>query len=150
MASFHRCLNGRALIVSDEENICQAIDGYGIVPCVTLITAWAIDAVNLRARELLVKNLLAKGCRYFVCTGTYGEKLHDFIDDIVVYKEDQTIVTTWHDDETPEDIVYFFVNLTDIWEEKRGGLVAVLDESIFGDQLIKEALMKELAAAPSA
>jgi diadenosine tetraphosphatase ApaH/serine/threonine PP2A family protein phosphatase len=144
MSSPHTCGNGRSLVIVCGDNIIQDIDTAGIIPCVVLVTAWTIEAASLSAWELLIKRLIEKGCRYFVCSGLYAEELHDLIDEIIVYEERREIdvVTTFHEDETPEEVVNFFVNTTDVWEKKHGGLVAILDVTSPEDRLIKEFLMQ--------
>jgi hypothetical protein len=62
--------------------------------------------------------LLAQGCRYAVCAGYDCEKWHDAIDSAYLKRNDgepkdtNFVMTTWHDNENLENIVYFFLNNT--------------------------------------
>lgn len=73
-------------------------------------------------------SLLDRGGAYFVCGGTAGERIHNYVDDLILFDEidekwkyplqpgkhpfpaDGCILTTWHDDESVEDIVWFALN----------------------------------------
>ena len=60
--------------------------------------------VNQKAVELL-----EAGCRYFVCFGPGSEAVHDRIDDVIVNcGYDVGVLTTFHDDESIDDVVNFF------------------------------------------
>ena len=70
-----------------------------------------------QASELL-ESLLDAGCRYFVCGGEDCEWWHDMADEHFVAKylngtdaeRDQNhVMTTWHANESPEDVAFFFV-----------------------------------------
>ncbi len=73
-------------------------------------------------------SLLERGGVYFVCGGTAGGKIHDCVDELIVIdevdktmkyplqpgkpsvQEDDIVMTTWHDDESVEDIVWSALN----------------------------------------
>lgn len=56
-----------------------------------------------------VAELLEMGCRYYVCFGPGSELVHDQVDDVVLDKLlDESVVTTFHDDETMTDVANFF------------------------------------------
>ena len=73
-------------------------------------------------------SLLERGGAYFVCGGIAGEKVHDCVDDLILFDEidaiwkyplqfgkhpfpsEGCILTTWHDDESVEDVVWFALN----------------------------------------
>lgn len=66
----------------------------------------------------LLKSLLDSGCRYFVCGGEDCEWWHDMTDELFVTKylnataaerERAHVMTTWHANESPEDVAFFFV-----------------------------------------
>ena len=65
----------------------------------------------------LVANwLVNSGCRYAVCAGLKCEEWHDTIDTADTIRDLNTqnlIMTTWHKNETVEDVVWFWLNLTD-------------------------------------
>lgn len=61
----------------------------------------------------IATQLLEMGCRYFVCAGICSEAVHDRIDDIVIEhgydRQDDVTMTTFHQDETKEDALEFFI-----------------------------------------
>ena len=67
----------------------------------------------------VVERLLATGCRYIVAAGTECERWHDsadiqFLAQFPTEQEQNAnfVMTSWHTDESPEDVVFFFVNNT--------------------------------------
>ncbi|MBM3494779.1 MAG: hypothetical protein FJX72_10765 [Armatimonadetes bacterium] len=69
-------------------------------------------------RSEVAKRLLQAGCRYAVCGGQNCEAWHDAVDEefvrLHVDDPDQTadavhVMTTWHANETPDDVAFFFV-----------------------------------------
>jgi hypothetical protein len=92
--------------------------------------------------EPMVRSLLDNGCEYFVCFGRTSEALHDQIDELVVAHAatgDRTVVTTWHDAETPTDVAAFFF---DIAAPRQGSLlVAALEprDADFASALVRQA-----------
>ncbi len=65
---------------------------------------WRNDSfLNLR-----VGALLAAGCRYFVCFGSRSEEIHDRIDDVIVEHDYGGVTTTFHGDESAQDVADFF------------------------------------------
>ncbi len=66
--------------------------------------------------ESIAKWLVASGCRYVVCTGLKCLDWHDIIDMVDIMHNPNTqnlIMTTWHENETVEDVVWHWLNLTD-------------------------------------
>ncbi len=73
-------------------------------------------------------SLLDRGGAYFICGGTAGERIHNYVDDLILFDEidekwkyplqpgkhpfhaDDCLLTTWHDDESVEEIVWFALN----------------------------------------
>jgi hypothetical protein len=65
-----------------------------------------VDGSFLRRKTI---ELLNAGCRYCVCFGRNSEAVHDQIDDVIVNRNSEmNVLTTFHDDETAEDVVNFF------------------------------------------
>ncbi|MGZ8316268.1 MAG: DUF7684 family protein [Telluria sp.] len=90
----------------------------------------------------LVEQLLERGCTYFVCAGTYSEELHDRLDDIISStKQKSEICTTFHNDDSLDDVVNFFVFTSDLSDLEHGGIVAMLKMSVREDRLIKDLLL---------
>jgi len=73
----------------------------------------ACDASNYTVEEVseLVDPLIDAGCVYFCCWGPDCERVHDIIDESDPYT-DSVVMTTWHDKDTLEDALWFFLNVT--------------------------------------
>jgi hypothetical protein len=84
---------------------------------VALIYA-ADENISDEERDALSGQIVASGCRYAVCAGHRGSSWDESIDmaDIlrsgVEVRDENLVMTTWHDDESLEDIVFFFLNNT--------------------------------------
>lgn len=60
--------------------------------------------------------LISSGCRYVVCAGSKCSEWHDIVDTVDIIRDPDTqnlVMTTWHENETVEDVVWFWLNLTD-------------------------------------
>jgi hypothetical protein len=69
-------------------------------------------------RAIVAKGLLQAGCRYAVCGGKNCEAWHDAVDlefvrqhlnDSAEVVEAEHVMTTWHANESPDDVAFFFV-----------------------------------------
>ena len=69
-------------------------------------------------RAVVVTGLLQAGCRYAVCGGQNCEAWHDAVDaefvrqhlsDLDDCLESVHVMTSWHADENPDDVAFFFV-----------------------------------------
>jgi hypothetical protein len=92
----------------------------------------------------LADRIVGAGCRWAVCTGHDCSSWDDAIDwaCIAVCKEGETtdetfVMTTWHENEAPDDVVFFFLNNTnfDAHDFKRYLLLFV-----GADSLVEEAV----------
>ena len=106
------------------------------IPIVVLLIAGSKEAVKSEGLSELIKMLLAKGAKTFVCIGDYSESLHDEIDEIIYEYDDERnngetlkIITTYHDDESVDDAVNYFVHGTEFPEVKFGGLLALVADA---------------------
>jgi len=78
----------------------------------------AAQNIAREEQEALSDQIVASGCRYAVCAGHNCESWHDSIDLADVkrnggeVRDNNIVMTTWHDDESLEDIVFFFLNNT--------------------------------------
>lgn len=68
--------------------------------------------------SLVADSLISSGCLYVVCTGKDCETWHDTIDEISVMKnveegETKLIMTSWHENDSIEEVIWFWLNLTD-------------------------------------
>jgi hypothetical protein len=102
-------------------------------PVVALLTAYGDPVVH----EPVVRSLLAAGCTHFVCSGPASEALHDRIDDLLVERDDDGFLTTWHDDESAADVAAVFF---DAGEEAGTLLVAVIEarDAELATQLVEQ------------
>lgn len=139
-----KCSNGRSLLVIDIKSVAKELE-LSWIPFIVLLTAWNIEAAKAGGLSELIKLLLAKGTKTFVCIGEYSESLHDAIDEIIYeYDEERNIsaaseiITTYHD-EYVDDAVNYFVHGTEIPEVKAGGLLALIGD---GDREVEECLRK--------
>lgn len=143
----YKCSNGRRLLITTKENLEFALNDSGLVPCVVLLTAWQSESASISSWQPLVRYLLEKGSSYFVCVGAYSERLHDAIDDFFyLYNEEKGIersdlVTTYHHNESTEDIIAYFVHGTELRLKPNGGLIAILGDTP-EDQEIRDFLKK--------
>ena len=59
--------------------------------------------------------LVTSGCCYAVCAGLKCSAWHDTIDTAEISRDPNIknlIMTTWHENETAEDVVWYWLNLT--------------------------------------
>ncbi len=80
---------------------------------------------SAHARLTLSRKLIAAGCRYAVCGGLECEAWHDSVDGAYAElgrdfeeTDNRFVMTTWHRDEWPNAVAFFFVNCTD-YEDNR-------------------------------
>ena len=143
-----KCANGRLLLVSDIDHFENELNSR-YVPCAALLTAWNMERSSTEFWRDIVIYLLNRGTCYFVCAGDYSEQLHDEIDELI-YKYDEThnsdkstnVITTYHTDDSIEEIANFYLYGTEIHEEGHGCLLAILNEEAPEDRKMKEILLK--------
>jgi len=72
---------------------------------------------DVDAASALLSSLIDSGCRYIVCAGLDCEWWHDAADELFVAKyldapdeerERNHVMTTWHAQESPDDVAFFF------------------------------------------
>jgi hypothetical protein len=85
-------------------------------------------------RTVVAEALLDSGCRYVVCGGLDCEAWHDSVDDAYLVSiiglaevaiEPMLVMTTWHTNESEEDVVFFFVHNTDFLDVQMKYMVLV-------------------------
>ena len=108
-------------------------------------------------REFLTNALIASGCRYLVCGGSECELWHDFADEAYLAldpecaNENAFVTTTWHDQESEEDVVFFFLTCTHVEKVKMNRYLIVQvgknenQSKLFG-QLVRKLGSAEWAA----
>jgi hypothetical protein len=87
------------------------------------LLAWDARNDSVEAVSAFVSPLLRAGASYFVCWGPDCERVHDIIDEMVSYPdndfgvpEDSCIMTTWHASEPLSEALRFF--LVNSWPDE--------------------------------
>lgn len=98
--------------------------------------------------ENKIKFLLKNGSFYFLGFGSDGEVIHDSIDDINAYEDavngnEYEIMTTWHDEDTPEDFAFYFLNLTRMDDRRAWRGLIVSDFKTEYDREVKKEIEKQ-------
>lgn len=78
------------------------------------LLAWEARGASTASISELVEPLVQAGASYFVCWGPNCERVHDIIDEIAAHPSsgvptDSCIMATWHDDESLEDAIWYFL-----------------------------------------
>jgi hypothetical protein len=114
-----------------------------------LLSCWMDGQAESKKYVDLTRRLLRVGCRFFACFGAYAERMHDTIDDTLIQEETirnityNDVVTTFHSNETPNDMALFFLNhcrLSGI----SGRLLVVLDENRQVDEALGEMIVQRV------
>lgn len=139
----HICKNGKELIICarNEAEGVLADDRLRIES--VLLSAWSIESVSSSLWKNIVERVVTVECENVLCCGTYGENLHDFIDNIWIdcaeeNDKDFVLITTWHDQENAEDVVDYLVHTIPLTNSGNNTSVMVLDLENGGDQELKE------------
>jgi hypothetical protein len=94
-------------------------------PFAVLLSADDLVWSDRKHRSCWVEALLKAGCRYFVCVGENSEGLHDDIDEMIAAAAYERVITTFHDVESPAEVVEFFKNVAR--SEVNGAIALVQD-----------------------
>lgn len=136
--------NSNVLTIFDKDQVSNSDFGVGNSPDVALLSSWEQSSSGYSQLQPLVEKLLDSGCKYFVCAGAHSEALHDFIDDVILDRsidnepdESNVVMTTWHDDDTNEEVAEFFFNASSL---NNAHLVAFLEKGRLDDDKLKAAL----------
>jgi len=105
--------------------------------------------------QYLSRALIASNCRYGVCGGLECDRWHDGLDEAFLSQglsndeeESRFVLTTWHTDESPDDVAFFFVHNTNFDDHDFKQFVVVqLGTDWTTEQALSEAL-REHATAP--
>jgi hypothetical protein len=87
---------------------------------------WGNISFHANERQEVAKALIDSGCRYVVCGGQDCEAWHDETDMVWAMLsvelgqglEMPAVMTSWHNNESEEDVVYFAFNLTNFDEHE--------------------------------
>lgn len=113
-------------------------------PFVCLI--YSNQNVNIDDISLVADWLISSGCLYAVCAGKDCETWHDTIDEISVIKDvedakTELIMTTWHENESIEEVVWFWLNSTN-FDNKifENYLCLIIDDSKLMEEEIQQTI----------
>jgi hypothetical protein len=102
-----------ALEVSASSEVLGATQA--VTPHFAVFLAW--DATSVATEEIsrLATLLHIRGLAYLCAFGPDCERVHDIFDEVELELDgarpsDSVIMTTWHNDESLEDALWFFVN----------------------------------------
>ena len=94
---------------------------------------WATVPVRDEDRHRIAAALVATHCRYAVCGGVDCEMWHDAVDwaaieqDLLAEEpEAPPIMTTWHQDESEDDVAHFFAHATTAGAHEFGSCLVLL------------------------
>jgi hypothetical protein len=88
--------------------------------------------------------LISSECRYAVCAGKDCETWHDAIDsaDILFeHNSDELVMTSWHEKETIDEVVWFWLNLTNFDDITFENYLALI---ISDSKVIEEEIQKAI------
>jgi hypothetical protein len=128
MIAVHETANKIPLLITSYSEALNDITSSKIAPSVALLSVFDENWKNRYGS--FIKALITKKCKFFVCFGTYSDKLEEFIDDLSCSRYDelsQVLITTQHKDDAIEEIIYFFVNVATVTDGCQDGLVAILE-----------------------
>lgn len=103
----------------------------------------ADETISNEEQETLSDQIVISGCRYAVCAGHKSSSWDNSIDMSDIKRnggevlDENLVMTTWHDNEALEDVVFFFLNNTSFGNFIAENLVVVL----IGD---KELLLNDI------
>jgi len=86
-------------------------------PYFICLIVWDAKSANVETISEFVKVLLDKGACYICVWGRDCERVHDTIDELCEFRDqthepDMAIMTTWHDHESLDDTIWFFLTVT--------------------------------------
>jgi hypothetical protein len=100
-------------------------------PYVCLV--YATETVSPQEMATVAEWLVSSGCKYAVCAGEQCSQWHDAIDLVGIVADiesepshSQYIMTSWHTNESIEEVVWFWLNLTDYGDFNFQNYVALI------------------------
>ena len=108
----------RQVLYSKFHNIKEATKGVKLPSGYSIVCLFMndFDFQNTELKRFFTK-ILRQGGVYFVVHGRHCSRVHDLIDFVFVkgvkgkFEEDGIIMTTWHDNEKEEEVVWFALNV---------------------------------------
>jgi hypothetical protein len=134
----------KRIVIADREEIYALLRAKSWTDFACLLTAWNEPKFSEAKLTDVAKILLDFGCTYFLCVGELAEVAHDAIDGLIerresTSKEGPLIVTTWHKEETSDEVINLFLHLSGEGGRSYSVLLAVLGDSL-RDLELKRAL----------
>jgi len=136
--------NSNSLIFIDYNQWRDQLSKTGVFPNAVMLSSWEQKEFGFHDIQPLITKLIDLGCKYFVCAGKHSESLHDFIDDVILdmslssQQENDSIMTTWHDTDTDDEVADFFLHSTNV---SNSLLVAFFDGQKLEDCRLKKAIL---------
>ena len=139
---FLKTSNARRLFIAKTYSEIDVLDADQI-PLVAILTAWSNEKSSLSYWENVITSLVVKGVKYVACIGTYSEKLHDEIDNLIWRIDNDNklnIVTTYHVNDTIEEAVLYCVYATELKDSDKEFILAILDDEASEDREVQKCL----------
>lgn len=125
------------------------------LPSLHFVALVALDATGLTNERIaaLARDLLARGCVWFLCFGPDCLRVHDIIDaESEAFNRGPNdapwTMTTWHSDESFDDVVWQFLNTTALpdcfFDTTRTALVLIVGMAAQVTRTVQ--IMKDLSA----
>jgi hypothetical protein len=138
-------------VLHDVKSFEPPFDGTPY-PCLLWDTRAQRSSDDIR---VLTRALIASNCRNGVCGGLDCDRWHDGLDEAFLNQrlskeeeESRFVLTTWHTDESPDDVAFFFVHNTNFDDHDfKQFLVVQIGSDWTTEQALTEAL-REHATAP--
>ena len=109
---------GRQLFLYHVSSVLAVPDSLDL-GCQHFVAMLACNATKLSADDIatVARKLIDNGCAYFCCWGNDCERVHDIFDEEWIGNgfdntSDDTIMTTWHTDDTLEEFIEFSLRQT--------------------------------------
>lgn len=110
MHSVYSVSRDRLLVIASLNEVHGVLSAHTQRPIAALLSSRDLKS-RVSQYEAVLTWLLESGCSYFICFGEMAEALHDRIDDLAVEKNCLGVVTTWHNNEAPTEIVGYFADV---------------------------------------
>jgi hypothetical protein len=112
------------------------------------LIAWDSENASVEQISKLVETIILNGAGYICCWGKGCQRVHDIADEIDSYPyklygspDGSVIMTTWHEDESLEEVMWFFLNVTnpDTYYEKslNSNLVISIGNKTWDESILK-------------
>lgn len=149
-------LNERELYFVSAPNLTSLPESFAL-PSKHFVAFLAMDAslVETSGIAKLAGNLIQSGCVYFCAWGIDCERVHDIFDESC-YEIDPVIMTTWHEKDSLDEALWFFLASTwpddGYFDNCQSSLAIVIGNSDLGTEVqqklsnrqsLKDAVLRE-------